>query len=296
MIFEAIHNIELPWIQTLHQYRTPFFDTLFTSMNFFDRSEFYFLLIPLVWYLYSPKFGVKLLLLCLVSSLINSLFKTIFHQPRPLHLDPTVGLIPFASFGFPSGAAQTAVIIPYLLIKEIQKPYAWILGILFFFLLSFSRIYIGAHYPSDLVGGWIIGLILAYSFYRFSPTIETSLKILPVDSSLIISSSLLLLILFLNPTEQTFSTTFSALGAIVGLFFANKYLTAWPQATTLPGRLLQALLTILAIFALNLVGILGLANHYPAHQLAFKSLTTFLISLTAVFLCPLLYSPKKLTT
>src|SRR5215207_4156557 len=118
MNFNSLHALELTWIYKFQFIKNPLLDNFFLFFNFFDRQEFYFLLIPAIWYLCSPRWGLRLFYLTLLNSLLNGFFKEFFQEPRPSQLFPELGELSFTDYGFPSGAAQTAVLLPYLLIKQ----------------------------------------------------------------------------------------------------------------------------------------------------------------------------------
>ena len=96
------------------------------------------------------------------SSVLNVLLKAVLHRPRPEivpHLAASSGT------SFPSGHAMVAAAV-YLtigmMLAETQKrPAARAYLMLFFvtlvFLIGVSRVYLGVHWPSDVLAGWTIG-------------------------------------------------------------------------------------------------------------------------------------------
>ncbi len=96
-----------------------------------------------------------------ISDLITLAVKALVARPRPFvnvpEADPLLG----GTLGnsFPSGHAATSfaglVILTYLIRRAI--PFLLVLAVL----ISFSRIYIGVHYPLDVVGGAAIGSAVA---------------------------------------------------------------------------------------------------------------------------------------
>lgn len=285
MSFEALHAVELSWLQALQPYRLEPINIFFKFLNIFDRIEFFLVLITVVWSFYSPKWALRLFYLSIASSLINSTFKTLFHQPRPVHLDPTLGLFSFSSYGFPSGAAQSAVLLPYILIKEWKSKWAFFIGAIFFFLLSLSRVYLGVHFPSDLLGGWAIGLLLAIAFYRLYPWIEKKLAEVDPELSLLISIALLTFFLIFTPSETAFYTCYVALGSFCALFLATKHLKlAWSIAEKNSQRLFQALFALFFLMGVHVLFSFILIPAFLGHQVLLKSLSAFLIGFSPIYL------------
>ena len=121
-------------------------------------------LLSLIWLLFRKKEPLYILGTLCVSSLINVVFKNIFKRDRPNILR----LIEETGYSFPSGHAMASMafygsIIVLALNYKMEKKYKWIINIflgILIFLIGMSRIYLGVHYPSDILGGWLIGFIL----------------------------------------------------------------------------------------------------------------------------------------
>jgi len=100
------------------------------------------------------------------GELLNSVLKHAFERPRPTvvpHLRPVY------STSFPSGHAMESAIV-YLTLAAIlmrasstrrTKLYVFALAVLLTLLAGISRVYLGVHYPSDVLGGWIVGFTWA---------------------------------------------------------------------------------------------------------------------------------------
>ncbi len=95
------------------------------------------------------------------------LIKSIFERPRPCLTLADVHLLIGCgqTFSFPSGHAVTSFAIATFL--SLVYPRArWVLFPLSF-LVSYSRIAVGVHYPFDILAGWVEGAFFGYLFYRF---------------------------------------------------------------------------------------------------------------------------------
>ncbi len=99
------------------------------------------------------------------ASILNSLLKQMIQRARP---EPLAGIIPAQGFSFPSGHAMVATAFyGYLAILAWRRWRGWrrvaTTGLLVTVILaiSLSRIYLGAHYITDIVAGWIAGFLWA---------------------------------------------------------------------------------------------------------------------------------------
>lgn len=119
------------------------------------------LLCCLVWHWCGPRCAVALGGASLLSNLASSLLKLGFGRARPDlidHLDHQT------SFSYPSGHATSAATV-YLLLAWLApprwRPFAWALAAAMIILNGFSRIMLGVHWASDIVGGTMLGTAFA---------------------------------------------------------------------------------------------------------------------------------------
>lgn len=90
------------------------------------------------------------------SMLLTQVFKPLFARPRP---DLWVSIKPAFTYSFPSGhamdTAAVATALGFLLWQSRAQRPAWVLGALFVLGVGWSRMYLGVHFPSDVLGGWL---------------------------------------------------------------------------------------------------------------------------------------------
>jgi undecaprenyl-diphosphatase len=110
--------------------------------------------------------ALVILITAVSSDLVSHAMKSIFMRPRPTivpHLRDVV------STSFPSGHAMESAII-YLTLgamlmrvaeSRLTKVYCLAMALLLTFLVGVSRVYLGVHYPTDVIGGWILGFAWA---------------------------------------------------------------------------------------------------------------------------------------
>lgn len=126
------------------------------------------------------RIGAILLLIIAISALATTQMKSIVDRDRPTYeFKPNVGfdykpqqdvLSRFAS-SFPSGhaarSAAFALVISYMIRnRNIGRVPAGIFMWAFPISVAFSRIYIGAHYPTDVIAGIVLGMIIANAMGR----------------------------------------------------------------------------------------------------------------------------------
>lgn len=164
-------NQQLEWIRDIqHALRSPILDWFFIGWNYLDTLPFVMLVIIVVWTFIDKKIGVKMFFILILSGVLNKFLKGVFELPRPCHLDPSVSVwVCYPYFGFPSGAAQSAMIYLGVLLIECKRRIYWLWGILFALLLCFSRIYLGLHFFTDILGGLVVGALLMLIYWKIFP-------------------------------------------------------------------------------------------------------------------------------
>jgi membrane-associated phospholipid phosphatase len=142
-----------------------------TVVTQLGTEEFFLLLMPALYWCYNAGLGRRLAVLLIVSDGLNDLLKVAFHQPRPYWVDGRVqSLSHETSYGIPSAHAQHAVAVWGFLAgaaAPARRALAGGLAGALIALISFSRIYLGQHFPGDVLGGLLAGGLALWAYRRW---------------------------------------------------------------------------------------------------------------------------------
>lgn len=94
------------------------------------------------------------------AAITNAVLKLLFHRDRP-SLWPH--LVHESSFSFPSGHAMASAALAMVIILTFWRtPYRWWVvagAVIYTIVIGFSRLYLGVHYPSDILAGWSVSIV-----------------------------------------------------------------------------------------------------------------------------------------
>jgi undecaprenyl-diphosphatase len=165
------------WINRGHQ--NAFFDRVMPYITEFDHWKFWFLAAWLIWFVLGGKqTRITLVLLVLLVGLLDTsnsfFFKHLFARLRPCNVLSEVRVFwPCPrSFSFPSNHAANVFGGAFFLSYIYRR---WAFGLIFIALLvGYSRVYVGEHFPLDVVVGAALGaigaggmLVLRYQILRW---------------------------------------------------------------------------------------------------------------------------------
>lgn len=162
--FNLLASIDLAFYNMLMQIKCTNVTTIFKFFTMLGSTRF-IILLNMILMTFATVFKKKEWLVITVSSLIspiiNEILKYIFKRPRP---DESYRLITETNYSFPSGHAMISVLFYLTLILTINKSnlkYKRLISyvlLLIIVLIGVSRIYLGVHYFSDVIGGYLIAI------------------------------------------------------------------------------------------------------------------------------------------
>ena len=182
----GIYQWGIEVIKVIQKIENPALTALIKFITVFGTEALYVPVILFIFWWIDEKHGLRLGILIIISAWINAFIKDVLKQPRPFNLEPSVGLATESSYGAPSGHAQmsltfwisTAVWLSRRWAAKVLpnkktpgknpgtgKPVIWAAAIFIILLIGFTRLYLGVHFPTDLLAGWFVGGIILVLWY-----------------------------------------------------------------------------------------------------------------------------------
>jgi membrane-associated phospholipid phosphatase len=195
---ENLWNIGITW-NIFFQNLGIWLKTPMEAFSFLGNEYFFLLLLPALYWCVETGTGLRVAVILLLSSTANDAFKMVFHGPRPYwYSKDVINYATETSFGVPSGHAQIAVGVWGMLAVRFRKWWGWLIAILIILLIGISRLYLGIHFPQDVILGWLIGAVLLWLVVRFWKPVVSWIKNMNLGRQ-ILSSFLGSLVLILFP-------------------------------------------------------------------------------------------------
>lgn len=173
-----ITDMDMAILDAIHDHASSALDTVMSSVTHIGDSALIFMAFGAILMI-SPKYrryGVAIILASALCYIIGNLtIKPIVGRLRPFEIDPSVTLIidhP-RGFSFPSGHAMTSFAWATVLCCIPMRPLVKAVPIALASLISFSRLYLYVHYPSDVIVGAFIGIVIGlFSMYLVQKLID----------------------------------------------------------------------------------------------------------------------------
>lgn len=150
-------------VHALQSFGSPWLDGPMLAITQLGSEFAYVGLLLIVYIGIDARAGRTIALAFLASVFLNEQIKLIVDRPRPFQLDPDV-LRSQAAFetapgsSFPSGHAQAATVFYGMASAYLRRWWMTTLAVVLVLALSLSRVYLGVHFPVDVLGGIGIGL------------------------------------------------------------------------------------------------------------------------------------------
>ncbi len=265
---------------------SPQLDRPFLAITNLGGMRYYILALPLVYWCCDRRTGLRLAVIFLASAWLNTLAKDLACMPRPFAYDARVQAIAHArGGGFPSGHTQGAAVFWGYLALCIRRWWFWVVTGAVVGLVALSRLYLGVHFPIDLIGGFLLGALVIAGGLLLSGPVEAGLSRLGTPARLGLAAGVPLALLILLPQRYGFlgmiAGTLAGLGA--GWALERRYVVFDSAGTPLQkaGRL-AAGLTVAG-------GLLWLLQGLPGPGLAVRFIQYALLGLWTALGAPWLF-------
>lgn len=195
---DTLLNVGVSWIVSLQGLG----EWLTAPMRFFTflgSEEFFLFILPVIYWCVDAGLGLRVGVILLFSGGVNDILKLAFHGPRPYWYSQVVkAMAAESSFGVPSGHAQIAAGVWGTVAAHFRRSWIWIIALCVIFMIGMSRIYLGVHFPHDVLIGWLIGGLILWAFVCFWGPVATWLKKITLGRQIMLALIISLVIILIG--------------------------------------------------------------------------------------------------
>ena len=200
------------WIQT---FRNPLLDPIMGTTYYLGAEDFFILFLPLIFWCVRKSLGIRLGFVLIFSNYVNLVCKDFFAAKRPWQVDDKL-YAPFKTegFGIPSGHSQGAVTFWGYIATQMKTRGWWILAIVMSLFIGIGRMYVGDHFPQDVLLGWALGIVIVAAYAILQPRVGTWIGKQSLAMQVGLAIVVPLILVALHPTNDAAKS----MGVILGMF------------------------------------------------------------------------------
>ena len=171
-------NIQLSILQFLQSIRNPILNILFLGLTMSAEVPVIVLFTAIIYWCINKKHGQKLLFTLVGNIALNTGIKEYVKAPRPIGIQglESMRVETATGYSFPSGHTQIATTFWVSLMTIFKKNWLYILGTIMFLGIGISRLYLGVHWPIDVLFGWIFGIIFTLILSKIFDIVDENKK------------------------------------------------------------------------------------------------------------------------
>lgn len=219
---------EVDLIVTLQGIAGSFLDNFFKIVTLFGEEYIMVAVLGFLYWAYQKSFGEFVGFNLLAANLLNPMIKNLANRRRPYFdnaqieckklVDPDAGMFDTVAqgFSFPSGHSSGAASLYPSLAYYKPKKYFLAIAVVIPFLVGLSRVYLGVHYPTDVLAGWALGLGIVIMMFYLRKAVKNKYIIY-----LSVLGVALLGIIYCR-TNDYFTSLGMLAGFIAGIFFEER--------------------------------------------------------------------------
>lgn len=270
---ESILNWGIGVIQAIQSVKSGPLTLAMAVITLLGDKYFYFALLPLLFWCVNERKAIRLGAIVFISSFLNSWLKDLFAVPRPYVLKPGINqTVPALERAFPdslsikdlpagslpSGHSQNSLALWGMLASWFKKPLGLILAIAVPLAVGFSRVYLGVHYPTDVLAAYALSGVLLLIYYFFGEKVETFLGKANIRVQIVIVAALCWAFCAIHLVDV------SAAGGLLGLGLGYAFMRKKVRFVASSGAWWKKVLRYLLGMAVVLGLYAGLKAAFPA--------------------------------
>ena len=285
---------ELEFLKWLEGLRTSFLTVFFEGITLLGEETLIIFLVVALWFAVDKKLAQQVFFVTAASLSLNGIIKNFAQVPRPftkginsVRLDTATG------YSFPSGHTQGFATWSSFFAFKIKKTWLSILVSILITSVAISRLYLGVHYPGDVIVGILLGVgISILGNYLFKKVKD--LKKIYLWTFLILTPFIGCFACIADPLFADMFKTFGMIGGLVAVSFLDEKSEPLSYDVVWWKKLVRIVLGV--VLAVALKEAIKIVNVFDIIQISLliDAVRYFIVVMTVGYLCPILFKAIKL--
>ena len=212
---------EIGFLQTLEGIRNDFLNSVFEIITMLGEEVIVVLILSLIYFIFDKMLAKKIFFTIITSMNINGVVKNIARVSRPFangEVTP-VKADTATGYSFPSGHTQNFSTWSTAFAIQFKKWWGFVIAGVLIILVGFSRMYLGVHYPSDVIFGALFGIGTAIGMGFLFDKVKNKQLLYLIAAGVFIP----FFVYFLISPNELYADFFKTYGMMLGLVFIEWF-------------------------------------------------------------------------
>ncbi|MCH4566417.1 phosphatase PAP2 family protein [Bacillus sp. ES1-5] len=276
-------NFDILFLEWMTSLERGVLTILFKLISSIANETLYLIIISILYWCVSKRKAFHMIVMLCLSGYIGIVIKEFMKIPRPYTYDGIQALYEksAAGYSFPSTHVQLATTFWGSFMMLCKKRIIWIIGIIFIILVATSRLYLRVHWLSDIIGAFLISVIVVYLYTKV--TGELSDRKFILLQRIVLAVSLIMYVM----TDQIDNLKLLGVltGSTIGIMLENHFI----KMNENNNFKIQAVKTVLGLSFMLMMQLI-LKKVIPDMYYVRYALT----GITITFLCPFMFHMLRL--
>lgn len=209
-------------IRAIQSVASPALDIIFEAITMLGEDIFIVLVATFIYWCFNKEMGYWMCWCLSFGNLFVESAKGVFKVERPIGVDGirTLREQTAPGYSFPSGHTHASANFFTSIARAVNRKRFWTLAAVVPAIVGLSRLYLGVHWPMDVIGGYIIGILIPLILWLVYRKFAKYKPIL-----FLISTAVYIPFFFICGESLSFWKSFGfALGVAVGAFIETKFI------------------------------------------------------------------------